>query len=185
MKRSVVFLFTLVFSVVVYGLAGIDLNTASMAELENLPGVGKKLAAEIVSARPFKSVDDLKNVKGIGAAKFAKLQGLVQVGAAAATAPSVPATNPVTTANAAANAPAAVKETTTTAIRGNNRLAPGTKINLNTASVDDLEKLPGIGKKKAAAIVSARPFSAPEDLMKVKGIKAGVFAKIKDYVTVN
>lgn len=50
--------------------AGIDLNTATAAQLELLPGVGPTLAARIVQDRqangPFKSVDDLDRVKGIG-----------------------------------------------------------------------------------------------------------------------
>jgi competence ComEA-like helix-hairpin-helix protein len=47
----------------------LDINTASATELENLPGVGPVLAERIVAARPFKSADDLRNVKGIGSGK--------------------------------------------------------------------------------------------------------------------
>ena len=47
----------------------LDINTASATELENLPGVGPVLAERIVAARPFKSADDLRNVKGIGSRK--------------------------------------------------------------------------------------------------------------------
>ena len=64
------------------------------------------------------------------------------------------------------------------------QLAPGEVINVNKASQGDLEKLPGIGPAKAQAIIQARPFQTPEDLMKVKGIKEKVFAKIKPYITV-
>lgn len=52
----------------------VDLNTASAAELANLPGVGPKLAAAIVNYREqsggFHSTDQLLNVSGIGTAKF-------------------------------------------------------------------------------------------------------------------
>ena len=68
------------------------------------------------------------------------------------------------------------------------KLAPGTKININTASVEELEKLPEIGPVKAQAIVDYRkqngPFKSPEDIEKVKGIKEGTFAKIRDYIVV-
>jgi endonuclease YncB( thermonuclease family) len=47
----------------------LDVNTASSAELENIPGIGPVLAQRIIAARPFKSADDLQNVKGIGAGK--------------------------------------------------------------------------------------------------------------------
>jgi len=47
----------------------LDINTASVTELENLPGVGPVTAQSIIAARPFKSADDLRNVKGIGGGK--------------------------------------------------------------------------------------------------------------------
>src|SRR5436190_1199070 len=47
----------------------LDVNTASEAELENVPGIGPSTAQRIIEARPFKSADDLQRVKGIGAGK--------------------------------------------------------------------------------------------------------------------
>ena len=53
-------------------------------DLEGLPGIGASLAERIVEFRssngPLKSVDDLRNVKGIGPALFAKIAPLVTVG---------------------------------------------------------------------------------------------------------
>ena len=47
----------------------LDVNTASLAELENVPGIGPSIAEHIIEARPFKSADDLQRVKGIGTGK--------------------------------------------------------------------------------------------------------------------
>jgi len=61
----------------------ININTASAAELELLPGIGPALAGRIVEHRSqhgrFTSVDRLDDVKGIGPAKLAKIRELVRV----------------------------------------------------------------------------------------------------------
>lgn len=62
------------------------------------------------------------------------------------------------------------------------------KVNINTASQEELMTLSGIGESKAAQIVSYREangrFQKIEDIMNISGIKEGVFSKIKDYITV-
>ncbi len=63
--------------------AVIDLNRATVAELETLPGVGPVLAQRIVDYRTthgrFTSVDELREVSGIGPAKFAEIRSRVRV----------------------------------------------------------------------------------------------------------
>lgn len=57
-------------------------------------------------------------------------------------------------------------------------------LNVNTAGVDELATLPGVGPALAKRIIEYRtangPFSKPEDLLAVKGIGAKLLAKIKD-----
>lgn len=61
----------------------INLNTATQAELEKLPGVGPSLASRIVEYRTksggFKKIEDLMNVKGIGEKSFLKLKPQITV----------------------------------------------------------------------------------------------------------
>ena len=65
----------------------VNLNTATVAQLEDLPGIGPALAARIVEHRQkngtFKSVEDVMAVKGIGEKNFSKIQGYLTVGAPA------------------------------------------------------------------------------------------------------
>lgn len=167
-------------------LAKIDLNTATQQQLEDLPGIGPSLAKKLIEARPFKSVEDLSKVKGMGS-KAEKLKALVSVGSGTvASAPvSAPITSALTTkATAAKEAITQKVETVKEKVKKVNQdLAPGEKVSLNNASLEQLEKLPRIGPKKAQAIIEARPFQSVEDVMKVKGIKQGLFNKIKDFIT--
>jgi competence protein ComEA len=59
--------------------ARVDLNTATLAELDTLPGVGPATAQRIVDGRPYGSIEDLMRVKGIGQATFDKLKERITV----------------------------------------------------------------------------------------------------------
>lgn len=66
--------------------------------------------------------------------------------------------------------------------------ATGERVDLNTAGLEELQTLTGIGQTRARAILEYRnqygPFAQPEDIMQVPGIKEGIFSKIKDQITV-
>lgn len=66
--------------------------------------------------------------------------------------------------------------------------AAGGKVNINTASVTELDTLPGVGPSTAQKIVDDRtangPFKRVEDLMRVSGIGEKKFESLKDYVSV-
>jgi competence protein ComEA len=66
----------------------VNLNTASAVDLEALPGIGAKTAARIVEYRqkngPFKKIEELMNVRGVGEKNFLKLKPQITVSAAKA-----------------------------------------------------------------------------------------------------
>jgi len=66
-------------------------------------------------------------------------------------------------------------------------LGPADRIDLNRAGLTELTRLPGVGQKKAQAILAARakkPFSRPEDVVGVKGLGPAWFAKVKGHLVV-
>ncbi len=63
--------------------AKVNINTATVEQLTTLPGVGPKLAARVIEYRqkaPFRSTQELMNVKGIGEKNFAKIEPWLTVG---------------------------------------------------------------------------------------------------------
>lgn len=65
--------------------------------------------------------------------------------------------------------------------------APTSRIDINTATPQQLAALPGVGPKTAERIVAARqtrPFATTRDLLRVKGIGPAKFARLKDHVMV-
>jgi DNA uptake protein ComE-like DNA-binding protein len=137
----------------------VDLNTATAAQLDELPGIGKASARKIIAARPYKSVAELSK-SGISAAEINKISSLVTVAVAAEPAPGrlTRSTNP--------------QEAT-----------KSTLVDLNTATAEQLDGLPGIGKASARKIIAARPYKTVADLSK-SGISAAEINKISSLVTV-
>lgn len=64
-------------------VAKININTASQTELQSLPGIGEVTAERIVTYRtdngPFKTIDNIVKVKGIGKKSFEKIRDLIAV----------------------------------------------------------------------------------------------------------
>lgn len=164
---------------------GIDINSADSAALETLPGIGESKAAAIIQYRtdhgPFKSVDELDNVSGIGPSTLASIRELVTVG------PGSPATAtasaPASTASATASPPASATATASTpAATTTTSSSGGCPVNINTADASGLKSLPGIGDSKAAAIVQYRTdhgaFASCDALDGVSGIGPSTLATL-------
>ena len=142
----------------------VDINSASVKDLEGLPGVGPATAKKIVAGRPYASVADLAKA-GVPAATIEKLTPLVTVGAAPATSGGK------TSSKAQSKAPSSAVPAAT---------GP---VDLNRASEKDLEGLPGVGPATAKKIIAGRPYSAVGDLSKA-GVPASTIEKVTPLVTV-
>ena len=140
--------------------AKVDLNSASRAELEKLPGIGPAAAGKIIAGRPYASTGDLARA-GIPAKTITKITPLVTVGAV----------------------PAAAKPAKPKTSTPSGQAVPAAKVDLNSATRAELEKLPGIGPASAGKIIAGRPYAATGDLARA-GIPAKTITKIAPLVTV-
>jgi competence protein ComEA len=72
----------------------VNINTATSAQLQTLPGVGEKTAERILEYRQkngsFKKIEELMNVKGIGEKSFLKMKDRLTVGTGSAAKPAAP-----------------------------------------------------------------------------------------------
>jgi competence protein ComEA len=153
--------------------ARVDLNSASQADLEALPGVGSATAKKIIAGRPYASAADLSKA-GVSAKTIEKITPLVTVGAASVAA-AAPAEKPAKAAKAApAATPAAPAEKPAKAAKP----AAAGPVDLNSASQKDLEALPAVGAATAKKIIAGRPYASVADLS-----KAGVSAKTIETIT--
>lgn len=150
----------------------VDLNSASEANLVDLPGVGPATAKKIIAGRPYSSVDDLAKA-GVSAATIKKISPLVTVsgGGAAASMPA-PASAPSKKSSSAASA----KDMAPAG-------ASGAAVDLNSASEKDLVDLPGVGPATAKKIIAGRPYSSVDGLAKA-GVSAATIKKITPLVMV-
>jgi len=143
----------------------LDLNIAGVEELRLLPGIGPVKAEAILNYREskggFASVEELLEVSGIGERTLERIKEYVVV-------------NPQNVQNS-------------TDLKGR-IVSEKQPLNVNLASQEELEELPGIGPVKAKAIVEFRekngPFRTVEDLVQVPGIGKKTLEKLLPHITV-
>ena len=174
----------------------IDINTATIPELDRLPGIGPVKAKSIVDYRKriggFNNLEQLKDVRGIGDKTFDAIKDSIYI--KQTETPSEK--QEFKKAPIPFQAPLEITkypefENLMTPTPKENKIVKETdetfeKININTADKKELCKLKGIGEKKAQAIIDYRKkygkFEIPADIMKVKGIKQKIFLDNQDKI---
>lgn len=159
----------------------IDADRASAAELARLPRVGLALAKTIVADReaggPFGSLEGLDRVPGIGPGMLAAIASHVRF-SRAAHSPFAPASGQFARPEPPERGVSASPPSG----------AGGATVNLNTASLSDLDALPGIGPARAAAILQEREargaFASVDELSRVPGLGPAAIARLRDRVAV-
>jgi competence ComEA-like helix-hairpin-helix protein len=163
-------------------VGGLDLNRASEAELDRLPGIGPVRARDILAQRGrmggFRKVDDLLEVRGIGPATLERVRPYVFVSPLAGdTATSLTSpTSPTSTAGGGLNPNPATARPAATPVPPRPALTPELPhlININTAGYEELQKITGVGPVLARRIIDDRqlrgPYRSPSDLERVQGI---------------
>jgi len=176
------------------GRKKVDINFATLEELQTLPGIGPEIAQAIIDGRPYMNNKGILKVKGISQRKFKILQRLIAVKpliinfATLEELKSMPGIGSET-AQAIIDGRPYEKEIDLLQVKGISeeklekiRSMIEIKMNINSASVYELRMLPGVGPEIADAIVKNRPYKEVDELLRVKGIGEGKLAKIRDLI---
>ncbi|MGB3974962.1 MAG: ComEA family DNA-binding protein [bacterium] len=151
------------------GFIKVNINSSNIDELVRLPGVGPATALRILEYRqahgPFKEASDLLKIKGIGPKTFARISDQVFIGK-----PDPLTAEQIETLKTAREEKKKSEKTVTLKA---GPCGPG-RVNINTASLEELQTLPRVGPKIAQRILDDRaangPFKDATDLIRVKGI---------------
>jgi competence protein ComEA len=159
----------------------LDVNTADRVELLQVPGVGPTMADAIVAHRtangPFHKLDELDHVHGIGTKTLDKLRPYFSVSSPAIVRAQAEPTLERLERKSAPPTP--------TPSATSQKVQQGETVNVNTADLRELQRLPGIGPKFAERIIAERAkakFTCVDDLKRVSGIGVKTVEKLRPFV---
>ncbi|HET9651605.1 MAG TPA: ComEA family DNA-binding protein [Usitatibacter sp.] len=187
MNRIIALLFAWLASAGV-AFAAVNVNTADRQELETLKDIGPVKAQAIVDYRaqhgPFRSLEDLDKVPGIGKATLAAIRNEVTFSGPDTGLPAAKKDN-----RAADRTDARAQRGTASAQDRSREDKPRvaireerSPIDINTASREELEKLPGVGPSRARQIVTGRPWRSKNDLVDKRVLPQDVYDEVKDRI---
>lgn len=162
----------------------LDLNAATAEELETLPGVGAILAERIVSYREavggFQSLEELQQVNGIGSGIYSQIAPYLFIIGELQTISPESELPEATDAAAPELEPETAPESASASIP---------RLDINTATAEDFQKLPNVTPEQAEAIVRLRTqiqyFQNIYELLYADGMTDRLFLSIRDYLYVS
>lgn len=162
----------------------LDLNAATAEELETLPGVGAILAERIVSYREavggFQTLEELQQVNGIGSGIYSQIAPYLFIIGELQTISPESELPEATDAAAPELEPETAPESASASIP---------RLDINTATAEDFQKLPNVTPEQAEAIVRLRTqiqyFQNIYELLYADGMTDRLFLSIRDYLYVS
>lgn len=146
----------------------LNLETVTFEDLVMIPGIGEQKAEDILEYRikhGFKTRTELMNIKGIGQKTYDKIADYFYIEGDSISIKSQ------------------------TEMDSLSAIPELIKVNINTATLDELTQLKGIGKKRAADIIKLRQelggFTTKQQLLEIRGIGEVTLAKIQDQIILN
>lgn len=147
----------------------IDINTADISLVMQLPGIGPGLAKEIIRHRPYSNMNDLLKVPGIGEKRLSRIKDMIDL-------PDVQVPD-------GQGRSLTIQPDVRADVIGSNIL-----LDINKVTIEELSAIPGIGPVLAQAIIDYREkndgFNSLEELMHVPRIGQKTYEKLKGYLYV-